>query len=166
MPSDRFSPAHRACSQRIGLTPVRSRKALFGTGVGAGMAYRLSRRPVGGVALPWNFSFPLGISISPQPFQSSWPAEKLFACARRSWRDPAGGSPVRVGGSARPVASVAGSSVTVVAKRTQRDDEDCIELRKLLRTRCETSASNRMPAVQLAIRLDTRQLERLFRTES
>ena len=53
-----------------------------------------------------------------------------FACARRSWRDPAGGSPVRVGGSARPVASVAGSSATMVAKRTQRDDEDCIELSK------------------------------------
>ena len=54
----------------------------------------------------------------------------MFACARRSWRDPAGGSPVRVGGSARPVASVAGSSATAAAKRTQRDDEDCIELRK------------------------------------
>src|SRR4051794_2863729 len=59
-------------------------------------------------------------------------SKNLFACARRSWRDPAGGSPVREGGSARPVASVAGSSVTVVAKRTQRDDEDCIELQKFL----------------------------------
>ena len=34
--------------------------------------------------------------------------KKLFVCARRSWRDPAGGSSVREGGSARPVASVAG----------------------------------------------------------
>src|SRR3954452_10907488 len=58
--------------------------------------------------------------------------QKLFVCARRSWGDPAGGSPVREGGSARPVASVAGSSATMVLKRTQRDDEDCIELRKLL----------------------------------
>src|SRR4051812_45796595 len=38
----------------------------------------------------------------------------------------------REGGSARPVASVAGSSVTVVLKRTQRDEEDCIELQKIL----------------------------------
>src|SRR3954468_20174319 len=71
--------------------------------------------------------------------------ESLFACARRSWRDPAGGSPVREGGSARPVASVAGSSVTVVAKRTQRDDEDCIELRKILTVEAEalrTAAGN------------------------
>ena len=50
------------------------------------------------------------------------------AFAARSWRDPAGESPVRVGGSARPVASVAGSLVTTAAKRTQQDDEDCIEL--------------------------------------
>ena len=71
--------------------------------------------------------------------------ENLFACARRSWRDPAGESPVREGGSARPVASVAGSSVTVVAKRTQRDDEDCIELRKILTVEAEalqTAAGN------------------------
>ena len=66
-------------------------------------------------------------------------------CARRSWRDPAGGSPVRVGGSARPVASVAGSSATMVAKRTQRDDEDCIEPRKTLTVEAEalrTAAGN------------------------
>src|SRR3954453_14166165 len=51
----------------------------------------------------------------------------------------------REGGSARPVASVAGSSVTVVAKRTQRDDEDCIELRKILTVEAEalrTAAGN------------------------
>ena len=69
----------------------------------------------------------------------------LFACARRSWRDPAGGSPVREGGSARPVASVAGSSATMVAKRTQRGDEDCIELRKILTVEAEalrTAAGN------------------------
>src|SRR5688500_1630317 len=53
-----------------------------------------------------------------------------FVCARRSWRDPAGESPAREGSSVRPVASVAGSSATAAAKRTQRDDEDCIELRK------------------------------------
>src|SRR4051812_39139080 len=56
--------------------------------------------------------------------------EQIFddrlACARRSWRDPAGGSPARVGSSSRPVARVAGSSATATAKRTQRDDEDCI----------------------------------------
>ena len=66
-------------------------------------------------------------------------------CARRSWRDPAGGSPVRVGGSARPVASVARSSATMVAKRTQRDDEDCIEPRKTLTVEAEalrTAAGN------------------------
>ena len=66
-------------------------------------------------------------------------------CARRSWRDPAGGSPVREGGSARPVASVAGSTATMVLKRTQRDDEDCIELRKLLTVEAEalrTAAGN------------------------
>jgi hypothetical protein len=66
-------------------------------------------------------------------------------CARRSWRDPAGESPVRVGGSARSVASVAGSSATVVLKRTRRDDEDCIELRKLLTVEAEalrTAAGN------------------------
>src|SRR3954471_7578513 len=71
--------------------------------------------------------------------------KKLFVCARQSWRDPAGGSPVREGGSARLVASVAGSSVTVVAKRTQRDDEDCIELRKILTVEAEalrTAAGN------------------------
>ena len=73
-----------------------------------------------------------------------------FACARRSWRDPAGGSPVRVGGSARPVASVAGSSATMVAKRTQRDDEDCIEPRKTLTVEAEalrTAAGNRCGTV-------------------
>ena len=51
----------------------------------------------------------------------------------------------REGGSARPVASVAGSSATMVAKRTQRDDEDCIELRKLLTVEAEalqTAAGN------------------------
>jgi len=66
-------------------------------------------------------------------------------CARRSWRDPAGERPVREGGSARPVASVAGSSVTMVLKRTQRDDEDCIELRKILTVEAEalrTAAGN------------------------
>jgi hypothetical protein len=49
----------------------------------------------------------------------------------------------RVGGSARPVASVAGSSAT--AKRTQRDDEDCIEPRKTLTVEAEalrTAAGN------------------------
>ena len=51
----------------------------------------------------------------------------------------------REGGSARPVASVAGSSATMVAKRTQRDDEDCIELRKILTVEAEalrTAAGN------------------------
>ena len=37
-----------------------------------------------------------------------------------SWRDPTGGSPVRVSRSGRPVVSVAWSSATAVAKRTQR----------------------------------------------
>src|SRR3954453_1185723 len=51
----------------------------------------------------------------------------------------------RVGGSARPVASVARSSATMVAKRTQRDDEDCIEPRKTLTVEAEalqTAAGN------------------------
>ena len=40
-------------------------------------------------------------------------------CARRSWRDPTGESPVRVGRSGRPVTSVAWSPATTAAKRTQ-----------------------------------------------
>jgi metal-dependent amidase/aminoacylase/carboxypeptidase family protein len=44
----------------------------------------------------------------------------VIECARQSWRYPAGGSPAQVRGSARLVASVAWSSVTAVAKRTQR----------------------------------------------
>src|SRR4051812_45333722 len=51
----------------------------------------------------------------------------------------------REGGSARPVASVTGSSATVVLKRTQRDDEDCIEPRKTLTVEAEalqTAAGN------------------------
>jgi len=71
-------------------------------------------------------------------------------CARRSWRDPAGGSPVRVRGSARPVARVAGPPATAVAKRTQRDDEDCIELRKIHAVEAEalrTAAGNRCGTV-------------------
>jgi len=83
----------------------------------------------------------------PHPVPTAVRAEDstLFVSARRSWRDPAGGSPVREGGSARPVASVAGSSATMVAKRTQRDDEDCIELRKTLTVEAEalqTAAGN------------------------
>src|SRR6516165_5491442 len=41
-------------------------------------------------------------------------------CARKSWRGPTGESPVRVRGSARPVASVAAWKVTTTAKRTQQ----------------------------------------------
>src|SRR4051795_8517743 len=51
----------------------------------------------------------------------------------------------REGGSARPVASVAGSSATMVLKRTQRDDEDCLEPRKTLTVEAEalqTAAGN------------------------
>ena len=39
---------------------------------------------------------------------------------RESWRCLAGGSPVRVSRSGRPVVSVAGSSATAAAKRTQQ----------------------------------------------
>ena len=39
---------------------------------------------------------------------------------QESWRVPAGESPVRVGGSARPVASVAAWKATTTAKRTQQ----------------------------------------------
>jgi hypothetical protein len=42
----------------------------------------------------------------------------VTACARRSWRDPAGARPVQVRGSARLVASVASRKVTTAAKRT------------------------------------------------
>ncbi len=45
---------------------------------------------------------------------------KLDTSAPGSWRDPAGGSPVQVRGSARLVASVALWKVTTMAKRTQR----------------------------------------------
>jgi hypothetical protein len=41
-------------------------------------------------------------------------------CARRTWCDPAGGSPAQVRSSVRLVASVAWPPATVVAKRTQR----------------------------------------------
>jgi hypothetical protein len=44
---------------------------------------------------------------------------KAGRCARRSWRGPAGESPVREGGSARLVTSVASWKVTTTAKRTQ-----------------------------------------------
>ena len=50
--------------------------------------------------------------------------------ARRSWRVPAGESPVQVRGSARLVASVAGWEVTTVAKRTQQSCGVGIEPRK------------------------------------
>ena len=66
-------------------------------------------------------------------------------CSCAPGEAPAGGSPVRVGSSARPVASVAGSSATMVLKRTQRDDEDCIEPRKTLTVEAEalrTAAGN------------------------
>ena len=46
--------------------------------------------------------------------------EKVESCARRSWRDPAGGRPARVRGSARPLASDASSPATARAKRSQR----------------------------------------------
>ena len=52
-------------------------------------------------------------------------------------------SPSKMWVRVSPVASVAGSSAT--AKRTQRDDEDCIELRKLLTVEAEalrTAAGN------------------------
>jgi hypothetical protein len=41
-------------------------------------------------------------------------------CARQSWCDPAGASPVQVRSSVRLVASVAWPLATVAAKRTQR----------------------------------------------
>src|SRR3954465_11563677 len=44
----------------------------------------------------------------------------LNECARQSWCDPAGGSPVQVRSSVRLVASVAWPLATVVGKRTQR----------------------------------------------
>jgi hypothetical protein len=46
-------------------------------------------------------------------------AEVLPWCARRSWRGPAGESPVQVRGSARLVTSVASWEVTTTVKRTQ-----------------------------------------------
>ena len=46
--------------------------------------------------------------------------ENIELCARRSWRDPAGGRPARVRGSARPLASDASSPATARAKRSQR----------------------------------------------
>src|SRR5208282_1146905 len=46
--------------------------------------------------------------------------DQLTYGAPGSWHDPAGGSPVRVRGSARSVASVASWKVTTMAKRTQQ----------------------------------------------
>src|SRR5271166_4171144 len=54
-----------------------------------------------------------GAALLPVPIGEQW-------CARRSWRDPAGGSPARVSRSGRSVARVAGRKATTVAKRTQR----------------------------------------------
>ena len=71
---------------------------------------------------------------------------QLLSLPRRAPGEAGAIQPVeREGGSARPVASVAGSSATVVLKRTQRDDEDCIELRKILTVEAEalrTAAGN------------------------
>lgn len=64
-----------------------------------------------------------GIDSLGRPLLSvSWAASTAFryVCARRSWRDPAGGRPAQVRGSARLVASVASRKVTTVAKRTQQ----------------------------------------------
>ena len=47
-------------------------------------------------------------------------SESTSRSARPSWRDPAGESPARVRGSARPVASVAQWKATTTAKRTQQ----------------------------------------------
>ena len=55
----------------------------------------------------------LGPQMAPQLI------ENVDSCARPSWRDPAGGRPVRVRGSARPLASVASSPAMARAKRTQ-----------------------------------------------
>lgn len=46
--------------------------------------------------------------------------ENQLPVRQESWRVPVGGSPVRVRGSARPVASVAAWKVTTAAKRTQQ----------------------------------------------
>src|SRR5215469_8044842 len=46
--------------------------------------------------------------------------KRNLRCARRSWRDPAGGSPAQVRGGARLVVSVASAVVTPRAKRTQQ----------------------------------------------
>ncbi len=45
---------------------------------------------------------------------------ELYISAPGSWRDPPGGSPAQVRGSARLVASVASCKATTMAKRTQR----------------------------------------------
>ena len=55
-----------------------------------------------------------------------------FACAKRSWRDPTGESPVQVRGSARLVASVAVWKATTTAKRTQQSCGVCREPRNQL----------------------------------
>src|SRR3954451_9248152 len=71
---------------------------------------------------------------------------QLLSLPRRAPGEAGAIQPVeREGGSARPVASVAGSSATMVLKRTQRDDEDCIEPRKTLTVEAEalrTAAGN------------------------
>jgi hypothetical protein len=78
--------------------------------------------------------------LAPKPECQKCAKSSLEAvCVRQAKLQPV----EREGGSARPVASVAGSSVT--AKRTQRDDEDCIELRKTLTVEAEalrTAAGN------------------------
>lgn len=53
-------------------------------------------------------------------FARFWRATIKVRCARPSWRVPAGASPARVRGSARPVVSVATWEVTTTAKRTQQ----------------------------------------------
>src|SRR4051812_1955365 len=59
-------------------------------------------------------------------------SELDFACAKRSWRDPTGGSPVQVTGSTGLVASVALWKATATAKRTQQSCGVCMEPRNQL----------------------------------
>jgi hypothetical protein len=64
-----------------------------------------------------------------------------FACAKRSWRDPTGGSPVQVTGSTGLVASVALWKATTTAKRTQQSCGVCMEPRNQLIAGAETVQS-------------------------
>src|SRR5207248_3430276 len=74
--------------------------------------------------------YPLVIASAAKQSRLPSPGQTGLLVRQASWRGPTGGSPVRVSRSGRPVVSVAVSSATAAAKRTQRCCGVAIEPRK------------------------------------